>query len=68
MPKTTSKDPTTCNSGVVTKGKTCDWKAWGLFRTMGHGVRLTVLDGFLDNPVVYKIFTPLELELDSEEI
>jgi hypothetical protein len=57
-----STDPYTCNSGVVRDGKTCDWKAYGLFHTFGKGFRFTIREGFIDKPVVDEIFMPLELE------
>lgn len=55
-----STDPYTCNSGVVEKGKVCDWKTWGLFRTAGKGFRFTIKEGFLENPRVDEIFMPVD--------
>jgi hypothetical protein len=58
-----STNPYTCNTGIVRKDKkVCDWKAWGLFRTLGEGLRLTVKEGFLEHPRVEEIFMPVELE------
>ncbi len=58
-----STNPYTCNTGIVRKDKkVCDWKAWGLFRTLGEGLRLAVKEGFLDHPRVEEIFMPVELE------
>lgn len=56
-------NPYECNSGLeMEAGKTCDWKTYGLFRTMGHGLRFTFKDGFLDNPKVDEIFMPIAFE------
>lgn len=33
-----SASPYTCNSEIVEKGKTCDWKVYGLFGDLGKGV------------------------------
>jgi hypothetical protein len=53
-----------CNSGIpIEKRKTCDWKAYGLFGTMGLGFRFVVKDSFLIEPIVYEIFNPVEREL-----
>lgn len=61
-----STDPYECNTGLkVGKGKqgqVCDWKAYGLFGTAGKGLRVAVLEGFLDNPNVHEIFMPVEHE------
>ncbi len=63
--KSVSTDPNTCNSGKdIGNGKRCDWKSWGLFRTLGQGYRFVVKEDFLNNPVIYEIFRPIELELD----
>jgi len=37
-----SKDPYTCDSGVVKDGKPCDWKVYGLFGDLGKGVYVFV--------------------------
>ncbi len=51
-----------CNSGKeMSKGKICDWKSYGLFGTCDEGYRCICKEGFLDNPVVYDIFKPIEL-------
>lgn len=61
-----STDPSTCNSGKeISKGKVCDWKSWGLFRTMGKGYRFIVKEDFLNNPVVHEIFMPTELVVEK---
>lgn len=41
--KGVSRDPQTCNSGdEMDAGKVCDWKAYGLFRTLGEGITIFV--------------------------
>jgi hypothetical protein len=58
-----STNPYTCNSGAKrTDGSLCDWKSYGLFRTLGKGFRFTIRQGFLDNPRVDDIFMPVEFE------
>lgn len=69
-----SKDPYTCDSGVEidygTKKKPklgpCDWKSYGLFGTLGKGLRFTVREGFLEHPTVDSIFYPIALESKNE--
>lgn len=63
MCKGVTTHPYTCNSGQdMEPGKKCDWKTYGLFRTLGEGLRFTIKDGFLKNPIIDEIFKPLELE------
>ena len=58
-----STNPQTCNSGkLMDKKKVCDWKSYGLFRTMGKGYRFIIKKDFLLAPVVYDIFRPIELK------
>lgn len=57
-----STDPYECDSGKKLKGKACDWKSYGLFRTVGKGFRFTIREGFLEQPRVEEIFMPLEFE------
>jgi hypothetical protein len=40
----------------------CDWKGYGLFRTLGKGLRFTIKEGFLKKPIIDEIFMPLEEE------
>lgn len=55
-----STSPYECNSGAkLSDGKTCDWKSWGLFGTMGKGLRIAIRAGFLDHPKVEEIFMPI---------
>ena len=67
-----STDCSTCNSGLIVdngianNGLPCDWKAWGLFRTMGRGYRFVVKEEFLNRPVVHEVFMPLELSGEKE--
>lgn len=59
-----STNMTVCDSGkpMNNSGEICDWKAYGLFGTLGKGFRFLVKEGFLEKSVVYEIFKPIELE------
>ena len=60
-----SKNPYKCDSGqLINDEKVCDWKAYGLFGTMGKGFTFTIKDGFLENPKVDDIFYPVSLETE----
>ena len=60
-----STDPQECNSGrkikEARKLKVCNWKSYGLFRTMGKGYQLVIKDTFLKDGTVYHIFKPIEI-------
>jgi hypothetical protein len=56
-----STGSSTCDSGVIVGGKPCDWKAYGLFGTLGKGFRFVLKDKFLKEALVYEIFKPVEL-------
>lgn len=45
----------------------CNWKAYGLFGTMGKGLRVVLKSHFLERPVVTEIFNPVENEFSNEE-
>lgn len=63
-----STDPETCNSGeVMSPGKRCDWKAYGLFGTLGKGLRFIIKEEFFKSPKVHNIFMPVELEKRHKE-
>lgn len=63
-----STDPERCNSGLeMEPGKVCNWASFGLFKTLGKGLRVLIKESFLSEPVVYEIFMPLELEQAKEE-
>ncbi len=51
-----STNPYECNVGK------CDWKSYGLLRTLGQGFRCVVIEKFLEHPVVEEIFMPLSME------
>ena len=57
-----SSDPYACNSGVVRseEGEPCNWKAYGLFGTLGKGLRITLRERFIDRPMIDEIFMPIE--------
>lgn len=58
-----STDPYECNSGLeIEKGKTCDWKVYGLFRDMGKGVFVYCKDKLTGNT----IFMPVSWEERKE--
>jgi hypothetical protein len=49
-----------CDAGTVRDDKPCNWKAYGLFRTAGKGMRVLVKSTFKDSPRVHEIFMPIE--------
>lgn len=52
-----------CDSGIIQKnGKACDWKSFGLFRTMNRGHRFMITEDWLNNATVYETFMPIALE------
>jgi hypothetical protein len=55
-----STDPYECDTGTVRDGKACNWKSYGLFGTMGKGLRAVVKSTFLESPRVHEIFMPVE--------
>lgn len=55
-----STNPYECDSGIEANGKKCDWKAYGLFGTMGKGLRVAFTEDFLRRPRVDEIFMPVE--------
>ncbi|MDO8654217.1 MAG: hypothetical protein Q7R66_18760 [Undibacterium sp.] len=57
-----STDPYVCNVAPASGKKQCDWKSYGLFGTLGKGLRVVVRSTFLEHPVVHEIFMPLEAE------
>lgn len=58
-----STDPVECNSGLParTKSGKCDWKAYGLFGTLGKGYSYIIKEEFLKHPMPAHIFMPMEL-------
>lgn len=63
-----SKDPYTCDTGIVKNYRdVCDWKSWGLFGTLGKGLRFTVFERFLSKPYVDEIFYPVCMEEEETE-
>lgn len=56
-----STDAYRCDSGLAMDkdGKICDWKAGGLFKTLGKGVNVAVVDLFLEAPTIEHIFMPI---------
>lgn len=58
-----TKSPYVCDSGKkVDDDKTCDWKVYGLFGTLGKGARITISENWIEKPIVQSIFYPLAWE------
>ena len=70
-----STDPNTCNSGdlmtqekrskkgkITQKSEICNWKSYGLFGTLGEGYGFIIKDKFIEDPIIYDIFQPIELK------
>lgn len=38
----------------------CGWKSWGLLKNLGKGFEFVIKEDFLERPVVYDIFQPIE--------
>ena len=71
--KGVSMHPYICDSGVElvlmnSKGKKepCNWKSFGLFGTLGEGIRFTLRDTFLEQPFIDECFMPLDLEKNEK--
>ena len=45
----------------------CDWKVYGLFGDLGKGIKVIVIDKFLENPVPINIFRPIEIASQPAE-
>lgn len=63
-----SKNPYECNSGVLVAGlkgvkAPCDWKAYGLFGTLGKGVMIVCKNPY----VIDSIFMPIAWEKQPEQ-
>ncbi len=51
-----SSNPYECNAGD------CDWKSYGLFKTLGKGYRFTIRESFLEHGKIDEIFMPVIFE------
>lgn len=68
--KGVSKHPYICDTGIKLvlmnsngKKKPCNWKAFGLFGTLGKGMTFTIKDGWLkDKPFIDDSFMPIAME------
>ena len=53
-----STNPQVCDTGIKVDGKVCDWKSYGLFRTLGKGAKLfvkfTVANGEIFMPIAWE--------------
>jgi hypothetical protein len=61
-----SSNPYECDAGVVRDGVICNWKAYGLFKTFGKGLRFTIVEKFMEIPKVDEIFMPVAMEQEGE--
>ena len=64
-----STDPYECNSGEFMdkkEKKICNWKAYGLFGTLGKGIQILFRDNFFECPKPSSIFKPIELVEEKE--
>ena len=57
-----SKSPKECDTNIVIDKKTCDWKAYGLFGTLGKGVTIILKDTIS----IENIFKPVAYEKKGE--
>lgn len=66
-----TKSPYQCNSGSITqdikdgKQRTCNWKVFGLFRSMGTGIIITIKDEWPQDPQIEEIFMPISFEINK---
>ena len=58
-----SKSPTECDTGIVAYGKTCDWKSYGFFGTLGKGVTIVLKDTIS----IANIFKPVAYGKEGEK-
>lgn len=56
-----STDFQTCNSGLRNTGQKCNWRSYGLFGTLGKGIKIYIKDMVTDFPKPIEIFMPIEL-------
>jgi hypothetical protein len=50
-----SKDPQTCDTGIIKYNGICDWKSYGLFRTLGKGAYLFIKERVIGIEIFYPI-------------
>ncbi|MDO8728535.1 MAG: hypothetical protein Q7K26_01440 [bacterium] len=56
-----STNPYECNAVSSTKKDPCNWKSYGLFGTLGKGLRVALKNEFLSRPKIDEIFSPIEV-------
>ncbi len=68
-----STDSNKCNSGIKlklingnNKKEICNWCSGGLFGNLSGGYNFIVKEDFLNNPIIHKIFKPIELEVEDK--
>lgn len=55
--------PYSCRSKFKVDGKkVCNWKSYGLLGTLGKGFRFTIIESFIENPLIDDCFMPLEFQ------
>lgn len=62
-----STNPYSCNSNhSFDENEVCNWKSWGLFKTLGKGARVAVKSTFSEHGIVIdEIFMPIAWEKDN---
>lgn len=66
--KGVSKDPYECDTNIKVSGnKPCDWKSYGLLRTLGLGLRFLILEDWIEKPIVDECFMPIAMEQSQNE-
>lgn len=58
-----SKNPYKCNSGLKVRGKTCDWKVYGLFGDLGKGIFVYVKEKLAGED----LFMPISWENQTKQ-
>jgi hypothetical protein len=67
-----SKHPYKCDSGIKLelinsegKKEKCNWKSFGLFGTLGEGVRFTIKKDWINKPFIDECFMPIAMESEN---
>jgi hypothetical protein len=57
-----STNPYECNAAQPIEKEPCNWKSYGLFGTLGKGIRVALKNEFLSHPKIDELFSPIEAE------